>query len=226
MKKSYSIKIDAYSHIIPAKYLEALRKISTTVVTHKIIPTKPLYDLESRFRIMDMFDGLAQVLTLGWPAIEEVANSEKTEELAMLANDEMAELVMKYPDRFVAAIAYLPMNTMDAALKEADRAINDLKCRGVYLHSHVSGKPLDSAEFIPLYEKMFQYKLPIYIHPNRSNDFPDYKIEKESKYDIHSVFGWLYDTTVAMTRLVFSGILEIPRLKDRYTSLWRYGSIL
>jgi len=37
----------------------------------------------------------------------------------------MAELLVKYPDRFVAAIASLPMNDIDAALKETDRAIKD-----------------------------------------------------------------------------------------------------
>ena len=218
MKQSYWIKIDAFSHITPAKYLEALRKASSKVGARKVAPTQPLsqplYDLEYRFRIMDKYDGLVQVLTLGFPAIEDVTDSEKAVGLAKLANDEMAELVLKYPDRFVAALAYLPMNNMDAALREADRAINDLKFRGVYVNSHVNGKPLDSAEFMPLYEKMSQYNLPIYIHPHRNKDFADYRTEKESKYDINSVFGWLYDTTVAMTRLVFSGILErYPNLK-------------
>ena len=214
MKQIYSLKIDAYSHVTPAKYLDALSKASPKVAAQKVIPTRPLYDMEYRFRIMDRYDGLLQVSTLGWPAIEEVADSEKAVDLAKLANDELAELVLKYPDRFVAAIACLPMNNIDAALKEADRAINELKCRGVYVNSHVNGKPLDSAEFMPLYEKMSQYNLPIYIHPHRNNDFPDYMTEKESKYDINSVFGWPYDTTVAMTRLVFSGILEkYPNLK-------------
>jgi predicted TIM-barrel fold metal-dependent hydrolase len=103
--------------------------------------------------------------------------------------DEMAELVSKYPDRFVAAIAYLPMNNMDAALKEADGAINDLKVRSVYVNSHVNGKPLDSAEFMPLYEKMCQYNLPIYIHPQRKKDFPVYRSKKQSKDDLGSVFA-------------------------------------
>jgi hypothetical protein len=64
-----------------------------------------------------------------------------------------------------------------------------LRCRGVYVNSHVNGKPLDSAEFLSLYEKMSQYNLPIYIHPQRNKDFPDYRSEKQSKYDLGSVFG-------------------------------------
>jgi len=218
MKQAYPLKIDAFSHITPAKYLEALEKLSPRVASQTIVPTRPvsppLYDLEYRFRIMDRYNGLMQVLTLGFPAIEDIADPEKAPELAKLANDQMAELVAKYPDRFVAAIAYLPMNNIDAALRETDRAINDLKMRGVYVNSHVNGKPLDSPEFMPLYEKMSRYNLPIYIHPHRTTDFADYKTETEAKYDTNSVFGWVYDTTVAMTRLIFSGILEkYPNLK-------------
>ena len=218
MKQTSALKIDAFSHITPAKYLAALDKLSPRAAGQAIAPTRPvappLYDLEHRFRILDKYDGMVQVLTLGFPAIEDIAGPEKSPDLARLANEQMAELVTKYPDRFVAAIAYLPMNNMDAALREADRAIKDLKLRGVYINSHVNGKPLDSPEFMPLYEKMAHYELPIYIHPHRAADFADYKTETEAKYDTNSVFGWLYDTTIAMTRLVFSGVLEkYPNLK-------------
>ncbi|MFH1382071.1 MAG: amidohydrolase family protein [Chloroflexota bacterium] len=134
MKQAYPLKIDAFSHVTPAKYLEALDKLSPRTTGQTIVPTRPvsppLYDLEYRFRIMDKYDGLVQVLTLGFPAIEDIARPAKAPGLAQLANDQMAELVAKYPDRFVAAIAYLPMNNMDAALREADRAIKDLKMRG------------------------------------------------------------------------------------------------
>jgi len=210
----YSLKIDAYSHITPAKYMEALRKVSPEAYTKKISPTPPLYDLDYRFRIMDKYEGLVQVLTLAFPAIEEVADSERAVDLAKIANDEMAELVLRYPDRFVAAIACLPMNNIDAALKEADRAINDLKCRGVLVYSNVNDKPLDALEFIPLYEKMSQYNLPIYIHPQRSVDSPDYRTENASKYHSYAIFGWPYETTLVMNRLVFSGVMEkYPNLK-------------
>jgi len=218
MKRTYALKIDAFSHITPKKYLDALEKLSPRVPSQIILPTRPvsppLYDLEHRFRIMDRYDGLVQVLTLGFPAIEDIVGPEKAPDLAKLANDQMAEMVEKYPDRFVAGIAYLPLNNIDAALKEVERAIKDLKLRGVYVNSHVNGRPLDSPEFMPLYEKMSDYNLPIYVHPHRSTDFADYKTETEAKYDTNSVFGWLYDTTVAMTRFVFSGILEkYPNLK-------------
>ena len=215
MNKPYPIKIDAYSHISPPKYTEAIRKDYPGFYNQILGHVPPLFDMEARFRVMDEFGDIAQVLTVGpVPPLEGFADPKKAEELARLANDEMAELVQKHKDRFLAAIALLPMNDIEAAIKETDRAIKELGFRGIYLHSNIDGKPLDAPEFKPLFQKMAEYDLPIYVHPWRSNDFADYPTEKESKYAIASTFGWPYETTVMMTRLVFSGIFEkYPKLK-------------
>ncbi len=210
------MKIDIFCHIIPMKYKEALYKVAPPGFYQKasIDTTPTLYDLEHRFRIMDKYEGLIQVLTLGSPPVEEIVDSEKAVDLAKIANDEMAELVFKYPDRFVAAVACLPMNNIDAALQEIDRAMNDLKFRGVQVFTPVNDNPLDLPEFMPLYGKMSQYNLPIWLHPMRTADYADYRTENKSKYRLHSNFGWPYETSMAMTRLVFSGILErYPDLK-------------
>jgi uncharacterized protein len=214
MGKLYNLKIDAYSHIVPLKYKEALAKLALQEVDQKIAPHAALYDMDERFRVMDKYEGLVQVLTPAWPPVEDIAGPAKAAELAKLQNDGIAELVRKYPDRFVAAIASLPMNNMDAALKEVDRVINDLSFRGVLIHTPIQDKPLDLPEFLPLYEKMAHYSLPIFIHPMRGVDYPDYRTESQSKYRACNMFGWPYETTVAMTRLVFSGVLEkYPNIK-------------
>ena len=208
--------IDVYPHILPPKYKEALfEKLPPDAYARKqqaeAFPT--LTDLDLRFKIMDKYEGLVQVLTLSSLPLHLVGPKDAAE-LAKIANDEMAELVRKYPDRFVAAIASLPMNDVDAALREADRAITELGCRGVQISTDVNGKPLDSPEFMPLYEKMAHYNLPIFIHPWKANTVPDYPTETESKYMVFLMFGWPYETTVAMTRLVFSGVMErYPGLK-------------
>ncbi len=214
MKAPYQLKIDAYSHIVPPKYKQALYKVAPEMHDRQVQVCPPLYDLDHRFRIMDKYEPLRQVLTLGRIPVEHVASPKKAAELAMIANDEMAELVFKYRDRFVAALATLAMTNMDAALKEAERCIKDLKFKGVYLHTPVDEKPLDSPEFMPLYEMMVKYDLPIIIHPMRKINHPDYLTEKESKYNMFALFGWPYDTTSAMARLVFSGVMEkYPTLK-------------
>jgi len=210
------MKIDIFPHILPIKYKEALYKMAPPgFYIQDVIETLPtLFDLEHRFRIMDKFEGLMQVLTLSAPPIEQIGDSRKAVDLAKLANDEMAELVLKYPDRFAAAVAALPMIDMEATLKEIDRSINHLKFRGIQINTPINNKPLDSPEFLPLYEKMSQYNLPIWIHPVREADFADYRTEKRSKYMIFHVFGWPYETAATMTRLVFSGVLEkYPNLK-------------
>ena len=215
MESPYSLIIDAYAHISPPKYTDRLKREYPGFYNAILGNSPPLFDMEERFRIMDMYPGIAQVLTVGpVPPLEDFADREKSVDLARMANDEMAEMVLKYRDRFVAAIALLPMNNMDAALEETDRAIKDLGFRGIYVHSNINGKPLDSPEFLPLYEKMSRYNLPIYIHPWRGDNYAEYPTEERSKYMIASIFGWPYETTAAMTRLIFGGVLEkYPDLK-------------
>ena len=73
---------------------------------------------------------------------------------------------------------------------------------------------MSSEEFIPLYEIMSGFDLPIWIHPLRRQPTPDYPTETISFHKIGSIFGWPYETTAAMTRLVFAGIFEkFPTLK-------------
>jgi uncharacterized protein len=211
---SYSLKIDAYSHINPPKFVKYLEKLDKKAVDEKITPARALYDLDLRFQIMDRYDSLVQVLTLGWPPVEDVGSPKVSLDLAKRANDEMAELVAKYPERFIAAIASLPMNNMDAAMKELDRAIVDLKFRGAYIHTPINEKPIDLPEYLPLYEKMAGYNLPIFIHPMRPLDYPHYKGEARTPYALYGHFGWPFETTFAMCRLALGGIMEkYPNLK-------------
>jgi len=206
-------KIDVYAHIIPEKYREALYqradgRFRAGRWDSVIEGTPALSDLDNRLRIIDKYEGLTQVLTVASPALEESASPEDAVYLAKLANDEMAELVLKYPDMFSAAVACLPVNDIEAALDETDRAVKDLNFKGIQLFTPVDGKPLDSPEFLPLYEKMAAYDLPVWIHPARGRAVPDYPNETHSRYYMYQMFGWPYETTAAMVRLVFSGIFD------------------
>ena len=215
MGKQYPLKVDAYAHISPPKYTAVLKKDHPRFYNAILHTNDALFDMDERFRIMDEFPEVVQVITVGpVPPLEAFADSKKSVELAKMANDEMAELVRKHRDRFVAAIPLLPMNNVKAAVKEAERTITELGFRGLYVHSNINGKPLDSEEFFPLYQVAIDHNLPVFVHPWRSDEFADYQTEEESKYIIASVFGWPYETTVAMTRLVFSGIFDkFPGLK-------------
>ena len=101
-----------------------------------------LYDLDERFRVMDRFDDYQQVLSLASPPIEALGEPEIARELAKAANDGMAELVGKYPNRFPGFVASLPMNAPGALLEEARRAVDELGACGVQVYTNVKGVTL------------------------------------------------------------------------------------
>jgi uncharacterized protein len=214
--KSKEMKIDVYAHILPEKFKDALfRELPKDSYWRAAIGANPiLFDISARFKVTDNFNDYLQVLTLANPPIELALGPDKSAELSAVANDSMADLVGKYPDKFAGAVACLPMNNVKAALKEIDRTVDSLGFKGIQVFSPTNDKPLDSPEFMPIYEKMAKYDLPVWIHPFRTESQPDYKTENVSMYRIYHRFGWPYETTAAMTRLVFSGVLEkYPGLK-------------
>jgi aminocarboxymuconate-semialdehyde decarboxylase len=210
------MKIDIFPHIFPRPFYDQMLSLSerAAYMQKRMREIPVLVDLELRFRIMDQFPEYKQVLTLASPPLEIFGDPKTSPELARIANDGMAELVGKHPDRFAAFAASLPMNNMDACLKEVDRAIQQLGARGVQIFSNVNGRPLDEPEFRPLFERMAAHDLPIWLHPARPSTFADYPVEKKSRYEMWWVFGWPYETSVAMGRLVFSGLFDAyPNLK-------------
>ena len=174
-----------------------------------------LHDLKARLRMMDEFGpAYQQILTPSLPAIEYLAPPDKSPELARLANDGMAELCAKYPERFPGFVASMPMNNAAATLKEITRTVETLGARGIQIFTNVNGRPLDEPEFAPIFEQMHAYDLPIWLHPTRGPKMPDYATEQQSKFEIWWLFGWPYETSAAMARMVFSGFFERwPKLK-------------
>lgn len=173
-----------------------------------------IVDLDVRFRVMDLFEGYQQILSIASPPIETMAGPELAVKLAQIANNGMAELVDRYPQRFPGFIAALPMNDPPAALAEARRAFEKLGAVGAQLFSNAAGKPLDAEEFRPLLRLLAEKNRPMWLHPARGANFPDYLTEDRSRYEIWWAFGWPYETSVALARLVFSKVMdELPNLK-------------
>ena len=99
-------------------------------------------------------------------------------------------------------------------MREVERAINELGAVGVQIFTNVGGKPLDRPEFEGFFAAMNKIGKPIWIHPERGARHPDYQDEEKSLYEIWWTFGWPYETSVAMSRLVFSKTLDkYPNLK-------------
>jgi len=209
-------KIDIFNHILPEGYANRMWEVAPgwKDLGKRMRGVPMLVDLDVRFRVMDAFAGYQQILSLATPPIDAYANPADAVDLARRANDGMAELVARHRDRFPGFIASLPMNDPDAALRETARAIRDLGARGIQIFTNVRGKPIVAPEFLPLFEAMAGYDLPIWLHPYRGADVPDYSTERRSLYEIWWAFGWPYETSAAMARIVFAGLFDrFPALK-------------
>ena len=207
--------IDVFNHFMPRAYLDRLAKLAPDHIAVTGFPRlKPLVDVDARRRLLDQFGDLRQVICLANPPLELVATPEQSPELARVANDALAEVCRDHPDRFPAFIASLPMNNVEASLDEIDRAITHLGARGIQVFTNVAGKPLSAPEFRPIFQKMAAHDLPVFVHPMRGPNFADYASEKMSEHEIWFSFGWPYETTACMTRLIYAGIFdELPNLK-------------
>ena len=208
--------IDIYTHIFPNRYFAELErgppKLGNMGKRMRGIPK--LFDLDLRFKDMDAIGGdYRQIISLPNPPIEDIAEGEAANALARVANDSMAELCLKHPDRFPAFAAAVSLHDVDAAIAEADRAIK-MGARGVQTYTNIAGHPLDEPRFRPFFAAMAKHDLPIWLHPARTSSMPDYASEQKSRFEMWWCFGWPYETTIAMCRLVFDGLFDRhPKIK-------------
>jgi predicted TIM-barrel fold metal-dependent hydrolase len=202
------VKIDIFNHVFPRNFFDKYIATGGRDIGKRVANVPVGVDLDFRFKVMDEFEGLRQVITLPAPAIEALGGPDKSPEIAREGNDGLAELVAKYPDRFVAFAAAMPLNNVDASLRETERAIDQLGAKGVLIYTNMLGKSMDSPEFQPLFDEWARRDVPIWMHPARGASFPDYQSENRSQYEIWWTFGWPYETSVAMARFVFSGLFD------------------
>jgi aminocarboxymuconate-semialdehyde decarboxylase len=209
-------RVDIFCHILPAPFYDRMVQVARggQDMQRRMREIPILTDLDLRFRVMDAFAPYQQVFSLATPALEAIAGPEVTPDLARLANDSMADIVAKHRDRFPSFVASLPMNNPDAAVREVDRAILELGAVGVQIFSNVNGQPLDDPRFEPIIRRLAELDRPIWLHPWRMSNVPDYASETRSRFELWWVFGWPYETSVAMARLVFAGCFDrFPHLK-------------
>lgn len=202
--------IDIYTHIFPGEFYAKMTKAAPKLenIGKRMQSVTAIHDLDERFRQMDPFGDYRQIISLPNPPLEEITDPATGTELAKVGNDAMAELVQKHPDRFPGFVAALAMHDMESAMVELHRAMKDLGARGVQIFTNIDGKPLDLPEFQPLFDAMAEYDLPIWMHPTRPASRSDYASEERSRYEMWWCFGWPYETSIAMTRLVFDGLFD------------------
>jgi aminocarboxymuconate-semialdehyde decarboxylase len=204
-------KIDVFTHIWPEPFFKALTQITGEMqaITARSGRVPMMTDLDRRFEVMDMFgEDYCQVLSLASPPLEAIAAPEQAWELSRIGSDAMAELCRKYPDRFPGFIGTAPLSNMEKCVDECRRAVEELGAVGMQIFTNVNGKPLDREEFAPFFDYMARAGKPIWLHPARTQDLPDYQTEDRSEYEIWWTFGWPYETSAAMARMVFSKFFD------------------
>jgi uncharacterized protein len=208
--------VDIYCHIAPEKFFQEMNRIAPRLgnIAARLRGVKKLFDLDERFREMDQFGDYRQIISLPNPPIEDFAPGAVGLELARIGNDAMAELCARHPQRFPTFVAALSLTDVAGSVAEARRAVKELHAGGVQIFTNVAGRPLDEGAFEPIFATMAELDLPIWLHPARTASMTDYPAEPKSRFEMWWCFGWPYDTSVAMVRMVFNGLLDrYPKLK-------------
>jgi aminocarboxymuconate-semialdehyde decarboxylase len=192
-------RIDAFAHVLPREFADALQAAHPTNELDALDDAERFWNMDLRLEDMDEFGIDKQVLTLARPPIWRGISTAEALELTQSANDEVARIGDQY-DEFIP-VGTLPFMN-DAFLAEYERCVKDLGMAGVQIFSNVGGQPIDSPDFRALYERAADNGTPVWLHPQLHEWH-----EWDSEYMLHKILGWPFDTSLAMARLVLSGIM-------------------
>ncbi|WP_323192103.1 amidohydrolase family protein [Halostella sp. PRR32] len=207
--------IDLHNHYYPENYLETLdasdsaysiatdeagRDVIVSDGSRVVTLTPPMTDLN--VRLDDMADaGIDhQMLSVSIPNVD-FLDGDAALELARTSNDAYARIQSDY-DEF-SGLACVPLRTPELAVEEARRAINDLGLKGINIGSNVNDTPLSHDRYRPFFEAVDELDVPLYIHP-----MPPANVDSMQEYRLAPLVGFENDLTMAITRLVFDGVLE------------------
>jgi len=194
-------RIDAFSHVLPSSVVDRLAAVHPTEELRTFGASRQLTSVEKRIDDMDR-DGVdRQVINLAAPHLWHGVDPEAAIDVVRFANDEIRRIADDHPDRFVP-VGTLPFLTGEY-VDEYDRCIDDLDMAGVQVFSNVDGRPLDDPDFRPFFERVDRSGRPLWLHPQliESYDWID-------DYVDHKMLGWPFDTTLAVSRLLFGGVLD------------------
>jgi len=209
--------IDFHNHYYPPEYVKALEapaSKSSVKVTYDrdgnpcvhypgdyniLVPGHR--DIDYRQRVLDEHGVTLQVVTFTTPGVH-VETPEIAIGWARMVNDAFAAVVRERKGRF-AALATLPLNDPQASVVELDRAMTVLNLPGAMVFSNVNHVALADRRYEPLWKKADDLKAVIYIHPTDPAG-----VEAMLDYWLMPLVGFLMDTTLAASKLVFSGVVE------------------
>ena len=199
--------IDVFAHYISPTISKMIEK--GKYARHYRYPAQNA-DPEVRIALMDKYEIDIQAVSQTSPVLMGFNPSEAAE-ICQVSNDDNYRLCQAYPNRFVN-IGMISLLDITSALQELERCVSDLDCRGITISSNQEGKGLDSPDYYPFYERIIKYDLPILIHPSHWESYP--LVDMDEGWRMMHIFGWPFDTTQAVWRLIMGGVIDrFPALK-------------
>lgn len=195
--------IDVHAHYFPPAYTELFDRLSG----RKSFPQHPIA-LDDRISDLDTAGVDVQVIGLGHnqPHFEDRGAAV---ECAVFANDTYAAAIAPHGGR-LAAFGAVPLPHVDAAIAEAARCLDELGFAGLGIGTSIAGRTLDDPEFEPLWQTLDERGTAVFLHPVAT---PDTVITGATGYRMGPKFGGPHEATVAVARLVLSGVTtRYPRI--------------
>ena len=195
--------IDTHFHAFPGKFLELVPEAQNDVRGVGF----HAFDHSEYLETMDRYGIDIGVLSNTGGRIERGGDRQRALELCKILNDSFAEAHAKHPSRFMA-FARLPMVDMDDCVAELERCYKDLGMHGVMMPTNIAGKYIDEPEFEPFWKALAGGEKPLFLHPCNAPCQSNW-----NKYSLHQKILWPTDSTLALSRIVYAGIL------DRYPNI-------
>jgi aminocarboxymuconate-semialdehyde decarboxylase len=215
--------IDVHTHMFTPKWLELLKNEGGTYNiktrpdgqqeifrgnTPVVIPQRGHFDYDLRIKHMDAAGIDMSIVSLTCPNVY-WGNESVSCRAAVESNDTMAQAQTTYPDR-IRWFTSLPWEYPERAVEELRRSCAN-GAVGVMVLANVSGRSLTDPFFAPIWAEIDQRALPVLVHPT---DPPGVDMMDMTKFDLSWSVGFMFDTTLALTRMIFEGFFDqYPNLK-------------
>ena len=219
--------IDIHAHLVPqglwqtvaagrdwyGTRFEADEGLGSTITAGKrsrIGTPKVRFTPEERLADMDAQRVDVQVLSIHMPLVGYHLPPAQGRQLARDVNDEIAAMTRQWPKRF-AGLATLPLQDVNAAIEELDRAVNVLGLKGAELDTVVNGDNWDEPRFLPLFKAAEAMGAVLFFHPQPQHNF---LAQRGAQYGLANSIGVIVEDTLVVAILIFGGILDAcPDLK-------------
>lgn len=200
-RPSFSVEKDAFF-----RFSSPATNAANQALMSKIRPK--LVDPEVRLRDMDRMGIDVQAISVAPPQFFYWAENDLGVRVSRMLNDNLARIIDGRPDRFVG-LGTLPLQDVDASLAELERIVDELGFPGIEICTSVNGEDFDDPKFEPLLARLQELDVFVLMHPNGF-----WQGERLDDFYLINTVGMPLDSTVAIARMIFSGVLErFPNLK-------------